>query len=80
MTMCCWGQSIVFKTRIGLSMPNYRVTIFADVESSLLREDLESRLVVSLYDIETEGKVSDGQSEQLEVIDYELTEAMPIEE
>jgi len=61
-------------------MPNYRVTIFADVESSLSREDLESKLVISLYDIETEQKVSDGESKELEVIDYELTEAMPIDE
>ena len=61
-------------------MPNYRVTILADIESSLPREDLESRLVVSLYNVEMEQTVSDGESEQLAVIDYELTEAMPIKQ
>jgi hypothetical protein len=61
-------------------MPDYRITILANVESSLTREALESKLVISLFDIETEEKTSDGQSDQLEVMDYELTEAMPIEE
>jgi len=61
-------------------MQNYKITILADVTSSLSREDLESRLVISLFDIETEQKVSDGESDRLEVEDYELTEAIPIEE
>ena len=61
-------------------MRDYRITILADVTSSLSREDLESKLVISLFDIEREQKVSDGEGEQLEVIDYELTEAMPIEQ
>jgi len=57
-------------------MIDYRITILADVTSSLSREDLESKLVISLFDIETEHKVSDGESGRLEVIDYELTEAI----
>ncbi len=61
-------------------MQNYRINILADVISSLSIEDLESSFVISLFDIETEQKVSDGEGEQLEVIDYELTEAIPIEE
>jgi hypothetical protein len=61
-------------------MTDYRITILANVESSLKMEALESKLVISLFDIETEEKTSDGQSDQLEVMDYELTEAMPIEE
>lgn len=59
-------------------MENYRITITAEVISSLPREDLEAKLVTSLFDIETEEKISDGENEQLEVIDYELTEAIPI--
>ena len=61
-------------------MQEYRIIIVAEATSSLTREELESKLVASLFDIETEQKVSDGEGEQLEVIDYELTEAMPIEQ
>ena len=59
-------------------MGNYRITIIANVASSLAKEDLESRLVASLFDVESEGKISDGDSKQLEVVDYELTEAIPL--
>jgi len=57
---------------------NYRIRIIADVASSLSKKALESRLVVSLFDVETEKKVSDGDSYQLEVMDYELTEAVQL--
>ncbi|HIJ67412.1 MAG TPA: hypothetical protein HPP87_07650 [Planctomycetes bacterium] len=60
-------------------MDRYRITINAEVASSLTRTDLEAKLVASLFDIETEEKISDGQSVQLEVVDYELTQAIPIE-
>ena len=59
-------------------MENYRITIMAEVVSSLPREELEKKLVAALFDIETEVKISDGDNEQLEVVDYELTEAIPI--
>ena len=59
-------------------MERYRVTINAEVASSLPRMDLEAKLVASLFDIETGEKISDGQSVQLEVVDYELTQAIPI--
>ncbi len=59
-------------------MERYRITINAEVASSLTRTDLEAKLVASLFDIETEEKTSDGQSVQLEVVDYELTQAIPI--
>jgi hypothetical protein len=59
-------------------MDRYRITINAEVASSLTRTDLEAKLVASLFDIETEEKISDGQSVQLEVVDYELTQAIPI--
>ncbi len=59
-------------------MENYRITIMAEVVSSLPREDLEAKLVAALFDIETEVKISDGDNDQLEIVDYELTEAIPI--
>ena len=59
-------------------MGKYRITIVAEVNSSLCKSDLETRLVASLLDIVTEQKVSDGDNDQLEIEDYELTEAIPI--
>jgi len=61
-------------------MENYRITIMATVVSSLSRRDLEAKLVAALFDIETEVKISDGDNEQFEIVDYELTEAVPIGE
>ena len=61
-------------------MGNYRITIMAEVVSSLPRKELEEKLVAALFDIETEEKISDGDNEQLEIVDYELTEAIPIGE
>jgi hypothetical protein len=58
-------------------MHNFRITIIADATSSLSREELESKLVVSLFDIETEQKLSDGESDQLQIVDYELVETVP---
>jgi len=59
-------------------MQNYRITIVAEATSSLSKRDLESRLVASLFDVETEQKISDGDNDNLHIVDYELTEAMPI--
>ena len=59
-------------------MEKYRITIIAEATSSFSKNELESRLVASLFDVETEEKVSDGETDQFEVIDYELTEAIPI--
>ena len=59
-------------------MEKYRITIIAEGMSSLSKIDLESKLVASLFDVETEQKFSDGESKQLEITDYELTEAIPI--
>lgn len=61
-------------------MGNYRITIMAEVVSSLPRWDLEAKLVAALFDTETEAKISDGDNDQFEVVDYELTEAIPIGE
>jgi len=59
-------------------MEQYRITIIDEVMSSLSKTDLESKLVASLFGIENEDKVADGESNELEIIDYELTEAIPI--
>jgi len=59
-------------------MGNYRIAIIAKAVSSLPRKDLEAKLVAALFDIQTEEKISDGDNEQLEIVDYELTEAIPI--
>ena len=60
-------------------MGKYRIAILAQANSSLCKSDLELRLVASLFDIETEQKVSDGDNDQLQVVDYELTEATAID-
>jgi len=49
----------------------------AEVASSLPRKDLEAKLVAALFDIETEEKISSGDNEQFQVVDYQLTEAIP---
>jgi len=59
-------------------MVGYKIKIIAEARSSLLKSDLESKLVVSLFDVETEQKVADGENKQLEIVDYELTKAVPI--
>lgn len=59
-------------------MRKYKILIIADAFSSLSREELEAKLVASLFDIETGEKISDGDDEQCQIEDYELTEAIPI--
>ena len=59
-------------------MVGYKIKIIAEARSSLSKSDLESKLVVSLFDVETEQKVADGENKQLEIVDYELTKAVPI--
>ena len=59
-------------------MNNYRINIIAEVMLPLSKNELESKLVVSLFDVETHEKISDGESKKFEVIDYEITEAISI--
>lgn len=61
-------------------MENYRITLMAEAISSLPKEELESKLVAALFDIETGERISDGDNEQFQVVDYVLTEAVPIAE
>ena len=51
-------------------MEKYRITIIAEGMSSLSKDDLQSKLVASLFDIEKEEKVADGERKELEIIDY----------
>ena len=59
-------------------METYRIIVIAEVNSSLSRKELEEKLVTSLFDVETGEKIGDGDNEQLEVVDYVLTEAIPL--
>jgi hypothetical protein len=68
----------VFQTKAIPKMQDYQITILANVSSSLSKEELEDKLVISLFDIETGEMLRDGESRQLEVVDYDLTEASPI--
>jgi hypothetical protein len=52
----------------------------AEASSSFAKNDLESRLVASLFDIESGRKVAGGDSREFEVEDYELTEAILIDQ
>lgn len=61
-------------------MGTYQIIIVAEATSSLSRKELKEKLVASLFDIETGEKISDGDGEQLEIVDYELTEAIPVDE
>lgn len=53
----------------------YNVTIKAKIESNLTQEVLESQLVVALHNVDNQYSKLDGVDENLEVIDYELTES-----
>jgi len=56
----------------------YDINIRASVESKLSKEELESKLVVALYDIENQYSKFDGVDDDLEVVDYERTDAIPV--
>lgn len=52
----------------------YNVSIRATVKSTLSIKELENKLAVCLFDIETEKQTNDGESSELEVIDYDFLE------
>lgn len=56
----------------------YNVNIKATIESNLPQDVLESQLVIALYNVENEYSKLDGVDENLEVIDYDLTETSEI--
>lgn len=53
----------------------YNVNIKAEVSSNLSKEALEKQLVIALHDVDSQYSKFDGVDENLEVMDYELTEA-----
>ena len=52
----------------------YNILISAKCLSTLNRNDLNNKLVVSLYDIDTQEKISDGDNEKFEILDYNFTQ------
>ncbi len=54
----------------------YEIFINAKILSTLKKNQIEKQLVVSLFDIETEIKISDGSSQKFEVLDYNFTQVL----
>jgi len=48
----------------------YNILISADCLTTYKEEELNFKLVASLYDIETKEKISDGETEDFEILDY----------
>ena len=61
-------------------MGTYQIVIVAEAISSLSRKDLETKLVASLFDLESGQKTSDSDNDQFEILNYKLTEAIPVDE
>ncbi len=57
---------------------NYNITINATARSSLTADELEKKLVIALFDTDTQMSKLDGVDEELEVGDYTKTEAVEI--
>lgn len=53
----------------------YNILISANCLSSLNKEDLNNTLVASLYNIDTEEKISDADNDKFEILDYNFTNA-----
>lgn len=56
----------------------YDINIKARANSKLSQKELEGHLVIALYNIDSQYSKLDGVDDDLEVIDYEITEAIPI--
>jgi len=56
----------------------YNINIKAQIKSNLSEEKLKSQLVIALYDVENQYSKLDGVDDDLEVIDYERTDAIPL--
>ena len=56
----------------------YDINIKVQAESKLSKKELESQLVIALYNAENQYSKFDGVDDDLEVTDYEITEAIPI--
>ncbi len=51
----------------------YNILISANCKSTLSKNDLNNKLVASLYDINTKEKISDENNEKFEILDYNFT-------
>jgi len=51
----------------------YNILISANCLSTLNKDDLNSKLVASLYDIDTKEKISDGDNNKFKILDYNFT-------
>jgi hypothetical protein len=51
----------------------YNILISANCQSTLSVNSLNNKLVASLYDIDTKEKISDGDNEKFEIVDYNFT-------
>ena len=56
----------------------YDINIRVQAESKLSKKELESQLVIALYNTDTQYSKFDGVDDDLEVVDYKITEAVPI--
>ena len=56
-------------------MSEYLINIKAIANSDLSKDELESKLVIALYDIDNNVMVLDGQNDNIEIIDYYFTDA-----
>lgn len=63
---------------IKMKIMFYGVNMKVKIESNLSRKDLENQLVVALHDTDSQYSKFDGVDSNLEVVEYELTEAEEI--
>lgn len=56
----------------------YNVNIKAKIESDLSQDVLEGQLVIALHNVDNQYSKLDGVDENLEVVDYDLTEVKEI--
>ena len=56
----------------------YNINIKVQAESKLSEKELRSQLVIALYDVENQYSKLDRVDDDLEVIDYERTDAKEI--
>lgn len=51
----------------------YNILISANCKSTLSKNELNHKLVASLYDIDTKEKISDSDNDKFEILDYNFT-------
>ncbi len=56
----------------------YDINIKVQAESKLSKRELENQLVIALHNVENQYSKFDAVDDDLEVTDYEITEAIPI--